>query len=213
MLPDVQAGELTTCERDRDIRIFVSLPGLYSLANRRNARGERRTFACRAVNISESSIALIAPVTGELGQRVIADIDRLGKIEGAITHILSRGFVMSIVKSEGDHAQLADRIEWIEKHKNHDAPDQRAHARFAPKNPYSRLLLADGTLMTCLIIDLSETGAGISADVEPKVGTVLAVGAIVGRVVRRFVGGFALKFAEPQSRDSVETMATVNDQK
>ena len=47
----------------------------------------------------------------------------------------------------------------------------------------------------------------ISATASPTTG------AIVGRVVRRFVGGFALKFAEPQSRDSVETMATVNDQK
>jgi hypothetical protein len=213
VLPEAQVAEPTTSERQRDIRIIVRLPGRYSLANRRNARGERRTFSCRAVNISENSIALVAPVTGKIGERVIADIDSLGKVEGVITQILSRGFVMSILKSEGDAAQLMDKIEWIEKNKNHDAPNQRTQARFTPTNPYSRILLADGTLMTCLIIDLSESGTQISADVEPEVGTVLAVGAIVGRVVRRFVGGFAVMFVARQSRDNVEALATMIDQR
>jgi hypothetical protein len=41
----------------------------------------------------------------------------------------------------------------------------------------------------------------------PETGTVLAVGSVVGRVVRHFVGGFAVQFIERQSRETVEAMA------
>ena len=55
-----------------------------------------------------------------------------------------------------------------------------------------QIVFADGTVMTCLVIDLSETGAAVSADLDPEIGTVCAVGTIVCRVIRRFVGGFAV---------------------
>jgi hypothetical protein len=37
--------DLVVTERRSDVRIVVSLPGRYALANRRNARGERQQFA------------------------------------------------------------------------------------------------------------------------------------------------------------------------
>jgi hypothetical protein len=211
LVDQTRPDDLEIVERRCESHIFASLPGRYALAGRRNARGEPREYACRAVNISESAITLAAPVTGNLGERVTADIDRLGRIDGAIIRILSRGFVMSVRLGEEERFRLIDKIEWIEKHKNHDIPDHRAHGRFAPTEPCSRLVLADGTKMTCLVMDLSEIGAGISAEIDPKIGTVLAVGTIIGRVVRRFDRGFAVKFIMPQSRDSVEAMAVVND--
>jgi hypothetical protein len=206
----VEPGDLESTERRRGMRIFASMPGRFSLADRRNAGGKRREFACRAVNISESAIALAAPVSVELGEPVIAHIERLGRVEGTVIRILSRGFVMSIAASEEDRLKLVDRIEWIEKHKNHDVPDHRAHGRFVPKNPWSKLLLADGTVAACHVIDLSETGAAIAAEVDPDIEAVLAVGTVVGRVVRRFAGGFALQFIQRQSRDSVEGLAVVD---
>jgi hypothetical protein len=125
--------------------------------------------------------------------------------------VLSRGFVMSIAASEDERTRLLDRIEWLERHKNHDVQEQRATSRFVPSNPNSRLVLPNGTTLTCLVIDLSESGAAISADIDPEIGTVCAVGAIVGRVVRRFVGGFAVQFIKPPRREEVEAMAIVND--
>src|SRR5260370_42580063 len=187
MLADqAQPGDLQIVERRRESCIFVSVPGRYALAEHRNARGERREFACRAVNISESEIALAAPVSGRLGERVIAHVDCLGRIEGAIIRNLSRGFVMSIAASEEERFRLIDKIEWIEKHKNHDVPDRRARGRFVPTAPYSRLLLADGMVMTCLVIDLSETGAAVSADLDPQLWTGLSGRTIVGPPGRHF---------------------------
>lgn len=94
--------DLVVMERRRDARIVVSLPGRYSLANRRNTRGERRKFACRAINISCSAVALAVPVLGSLGERVLADIEHFGKLEGTIEHLLdNRGFVVRIAASGG----------------------------------------------------------------------------------------------------------------
>jgi len=53
---------------------------------------------------------------------------------------------------------------------------------------------------------LSVSGAAISAEIVPPIGTVLAVGKVVARVVRHFAGGFSVRFVEPQSRDRVEAM-------
>jgi hypothetical protein len=68
------------------------------------------------------------------------------------------------------------------------------------------LLFADGSAETCLVLDFSLTGAAISADTVPDIGTVLAVGSVVGRVVRYFAEGFAVHFIERQSRDTVEAL-------
>jgi len=65
--------------------------------------------------------------------------------------------------------------------------------------------LSDGRTETCLVLDLSGAGAAISADTIPPVGTVLAVGTIVSRVVRHFDEGFAVQFIERQRPETVET--------
>jgi len=61
-----------------DIAIIINIGGRYSLSDRRNSNGERRVFACRAVNVSPRSIALACPVYGKVGDRVMAQIDWCG---------------------------------------------------------------------------------------------------------------------------------------
>ena len=205
LLPDF---DLVVTERRRDVRIVVSLPGRYSLANRRNTRGERRQFACRAINISCSALALAVPVLGALGERALVDVEHFGKLEGTIERLLdNRGFMVRISATDEERERLADRIDWFEKHKNLEVPDKRTQTRFAPDDPYSTLLLADGTVVTCFVIDLSVSGAAVSSDYVPEIGTVLAVGKIVGRVARHFDGGFAVQFVQVQDRENLEALA------
>jgi hypothetical protein len=68
------------------------------------------------------------------------------------------------------------------------------------------MLFADGTIMNCLILDVSVSGAAISAETIPEIGTVLAIGTIVGRVIRHFKGGFGVRFIERQSDDRLEAV-------
>ena len=188
----------------RDIRIIVNIPGRYSLASKRNDRGNRRVFACRSVHMTATAITLAAPVLGPVGERVIAHVEQFGKVEGAISRVLERGFVISTQGTAADRAKVEQKLIWLEKHKNLELPDSRQGERIVPQNPHSTLTLADGTHAGCFVIDMSETGAAVSAEAQPKLGEVLALGRAIGRVVRLFPEGFALKFVQCLAAGAIE---------
>ncbi|MDQ2079704.1 PilZ domain-containing protein [Xanthobacteraceae bacterium Astr-EGSB] len=193
-------------DRRTDIRVITSIPGRYLLGSRRDERGNRREFACRALNMSARAMLLAAPVSGPQGERVIAHFDQFGRLEGSIIRVLSRGFVMSISATEAERLRLAARLAWLEDHKNHDAHEARKHERVVPRNPYSWVTLADGSTETCFIIDMSASGAAVSADVKPEIGTVLAIGRVIGRVRRHLAEGFAVEFIQMQSIDALPAL-------
>jgi hypothetical protein len=197
--------EVPAYERRDDVRVLVNLPGRYMLASRRNLKGDRCEFACRIVNVSLEGMALAAPVPGPIGERVIVYSEQLGRLHGPIMRLMTNGFVISIAASEQTREKLAGKLDWLAKQK--DAPDlrdSRRHARVVPKNPMATLLLADGSMISCLVMDFSDSGVAVSADLYPKLGTPLAVGKMVGRVVRRFAEGFAVEFLEKTSLAQVE---------
>ena len=207
---NMSLSEADFADADSGIRVLANIPGRYSLADLRNSRGERRVFACRAVNLSCRAIALAAPVKGKVGDRVIAHIDRLGKLEGPIDRLLERGFVMNIAASPEERNNLAAKIAWLESLKNHEVPDRRADKRTIPVNPNSKMILPDGRVENCLVLDVSVSGVAVSADTIPTVGTILAVGSVVGRVVRHFGDGFAIQFIQRQHQANVESMVILS---
>ena len=77
-----------------------------------------------------------------------------------------------------------------------------------PTSPHSTLILPTGAFLPCLVIDMSATGAAISADFYPEVGQTLIVGKVVGEVVRRFAEGFAVRFLQPRDPRKLEEMLT-----
>src|SRR4029079_5551513 len=81
-LPQTKASLLSHAQdRRRFQRVRISLLGRYMLA-------DRREFPCQVVNRSPGGMALIAPVGGEIGDRVIAYVDHLGRLEGKIARQL-----------------------------------------------------------------------------------------------------------------------------
>jgi hypothetical protein len=75
----------------------LSLPGRFKLASRRDTVGQRREFPCRAINLSCHAVTLATPVNGEVGERVIAQIEQFGKLEGPIMRVMEGGFVIKII--------------------------------------------------------------------------------------------------------------------
>lgn len=202
------ANDVMVVERRRDIRIIVSLSARVFLKNRRGANGEIAEYACRAINISPRAVALAAPVRTSIGEWARIEIDQVGRIEGTVERLLDdRGFVVKVDANEDERARLFDKISWVQKHKEHEVTDKRRHQRFVPASPHSMLSFADGTIADCFVIDLSVSGAAVSASATPPVGTVLAVGKVVGRVVRHFAGAFAVQFVAMQNRETVESLA------
>ena len=60
-------------ERRRHQRVRVNLLGRYMLA-------DRREYPCQVINMSPGGMAVIAPISGEVGERVIAYVDHLGRL-------------------------------------------------------------------------------------------------------------------------------------
>ena len=124
--------DVVWADRRYDARIVVSIPGQFSLADRRDMLGERRVFSCRAINVSSYAVALASAVSGKVGDRVIAEIEHLGKLKSSIMRVLERGFVMNIIATAEEREKLATKIEWLAKYKDHDEGDRRTQRRFAP---------------------------------------------------------------------------------
>jgi hypothetical protein len=199
--------------RRRTISIIASIPGRYTLTRRIDSNGKRRELSCRVVRLSPYEMVMVAPVNGILGERVIATFMEFGRIEGTIVKTHDLGFVMTLSMKDEERDRFAAKIEWYEKHKNHDVPDNRQFKRIVPQNPSSTITLADGNTVGAFVIDMSVSGCGVSADIEPRLGEPLAVGKIVGRVVRHFPGGFGVKFIAVQNPQMLERLLFATDLK
>jgi hypothetical protein len=68
------------------------------------------------------------------------------------------------------------------------------------------VLLPDASVIGCFVFDMSVSGAAVSTELSPRLGDVLAVGKIVGRVVRVFPEGFAIRLIRLQDQDALERL-------
>jgi hypothetical protein len=206
-MPDVffiDVAEPDATRRQRKISIIASIPGRYALTRQVDAQGNRREFSCRVVQISPDAMTLAAPVKGAIGERVIATLLEFGKFEGPVLKTHHLGFVMGVTLADAEREKFAARFEWYDKHKNQDVPDKRRSKRIIPSHPHSIVTRADCTIVGAYVIDMSVTGAAVSADIEPYIGEPLAVGKVIGRVVRHFAGGFGVQFITPQDPKTLE---------
>jgi hypothetical protein len=186
------------------LRHLASIPGHYYLEKWRDEQRQVAAFACRIQRISPQSLTVSAPVGGDVGDLVVTYFEEFGVLRGRIARCLGFGFVVALQLSDRQQRRLAQRVDWFERHKNFAATEQRRHRRIAPRNPQSSLVLADGSQIKCFVIDMSVSGAAVSADILPEIGTPLALGASVGRVVRHLSPGFAIQFLQLAPWDQLE---------
>ena len=72
-----------------------------------------------------------------------------------------------------------------------------------PRNPLSKLILPNGDVFDCRIIDVSLSGASIAIEKKPPLQTEVILGRMRGRIVRHHDTGLAVQFAEMQDPDSI----------
>src|SRR6201984_651198 len=147
-------------ERRRFQRVRVDLLGRYMLP-------DRREFPCQVVNMSPGGMALIAPVSGQPGERVIAYVDHLGRLEGHIARTFQNGFAMTVGATARKRDKLAAQLTWLANRHILGLPEDRRHGRIVPRNPAGRLIMPNGINIGCRLISLSGSGAGIAPDQRP----------------------------------------------
>ena len=72
---------------------------------------DRREFPCQIINMSPGGLALLAPGIGNVGDRVIAYLDHIGRVEGKITRIIDNGFAMTIGATARKRDKLAGQLQ------------------------------------------------------------------------------------------------------
>jgi hypothetical protein len=201
-LPQTRAAILPLAdERRRFQRVRVNLLGRYMLA-------DRREFPCQVTDMSPGGMAVIAPVSGQVGERVIAYVDHVGRLEGVIARQFQNGFAMTVAATTRKRDKLAAQLTWLANRHILNLPEDRRHGRFTPRNPAARLILPNGLNVACRIIDLSASGAAIKTEHRPEIGALVTLGNATGRVVRHLEEGFAVEFTRLQHPDFVEENVT-----
>jgi len=158
--------------------------------------------------MSPGGLALLAPGIGNVGDRVVAYLDHIGRVEGKITRIIDNGFAMTVGATPRKRDKLAAQLTWLANRDILNLPEDRRHDRIVPRNPIAVLTLEDGTKMTCRIIDLSLSGAAIAAENRPPLNSTVLLGRVQGRVVRNLEDGFALEFMHSQPIETLEESVT-----
>jgi len=192
--------------RRHDAEPVLSVSARYSFKNWYDQQGKLREFSCRLTGISPHEMTLIVPVMGRKGASVTVECEEFGQLEGTVSRSTGLGFAMRIIATDEERAKLADKIAWHEKFQRRQTADNRKNKRIVPNDPLSSLILADGSCLRCFVIDYSVSGVAVSAEIMPELRIPLAVGKIVGRVVRHLPGGFAVEFVEKQDMRALERM-------
>src|ERR1700674_3963460 len=177
-------------ERRRHQRVKVVLNGRYMLL-------DRREFDCQTINVSPGGALLAGATLPHIGEAVVAYVDHIGRLEGRCVRHLPNSFAMTVTGTIRRREKLAD-------HAKLGLPEDRRHERFPLKDPRSTLTLPSGLTVPCRVIDVSLSGAAVSAQVVPPIGSPVSVGRTPARVVRHIEGGFAVEFSRVQSTETLE---------
>jgi hypothetical protein len=190
---EADAAQLSS-EHRRYQRVKVDLLGRYMLE-------DRREFPCQVVDMSPGGMAVIAPQCGRPGERVVAYIDHVGRLEGVISRTFPSGFSMTISASQRKRDKLAAQLTWLANRSILDLPEDRRHERLSTRDQTTTVRTEGGGEEKCRIVDLSVSGVAVVSDNRPSIGSSVRVGKAPGRVVRHLENVFAVEFTRIQNPD------------
>lgn len=176
-------------------RVEVNLLGRFMLP-------DWQEYPCQVINMSPGGAALVSPVSVNIGDRVVAYIDHIGRFEGNVARLISGGFAMTIRASDRKRDKLASQLTYLANKDLLNLPEDRRHERQVVENPYSKIIMPDEREYECTVLDISLSGAAVRTKVRPAVGSIIHLGNMRARVVRHLEDGVALEFAAVQENPS-----------
>jgi len=182
------SAETGLVERRRHQRVKVRLAGRFMRSN-------RQEFDCVTIDMSPGGIAFASNVAVERGERIVAYLNQVGRLEGTVARVFPGGFAIAMKLPAAKLDRLADQLTWLA---NRGAPglaDDRKHDRISPRNVRTTLRLANGRELLAEVMDVSMSGAAIAVDFRPAVGARVLIGSTPAEVVRHLDFGVAVEFA------------------
>src|SRR6201997_3683454 len=174
--------------------VNIVCEGSYMLHRWYDPKGRLRTLACRTTRVSPFRMIVDVPVVGRVGDRITSYFAEFGEFEGNISDTRQGRILLELEMTPEKREWMADKLTWLEKkQKDPTVQDGRKDARLIPQTSHTTLTLADGRVHTCIVIDVSATGVAVCSDLQPPLGMPLAIGSCIGRVVRIFPTGFAVR--------------------
>lgn len=161
--------------------------------------------ACQVLDMGPDGATFITADVPSPGLAIVAYLEDLGRIEVKSGEAVAGGFKVTFSYTGARLERLLTRIDWVKQRSTGVTSDQRRHARFEPKDKASSIVLPDGRVYGCEVIDISVSGAAIKTDVMPSIGTYLMVGKMKGRVVRYLENGVGIEFVKQLDKTALTT--------
>jgi hypothetical protein len=177
-------------ERRRHQRVKVVLPGRYMLE-------DRREYPCLTTDISPGGVAFAALSKGRIGERVVAYLAQIGRVEGTVARHFDQGFAIQMKLPAAKREKLADQLTWLANRQALGMAEDRRHERIAPRHVHATLKMPDGHEFLAKLIDVSISGAALAVAAQPPIGSSVVVGETAAQIVRHFDGGVAVEFNRP----------------
>lgn len=197
---------MTNPSEPTDVRFVGGIPSnlvLLDEAHHGTPIGAR--LGCWTTSISPDLAVVATAIKVSRGRSIQLQLAEIGSLRGRVDRPVQGGLTVNLDMDETNREQLARKIASYRDRILNAQPESREYRRRVPADPDSEILLADGTLVTCRILDVSCSGASIAASVQPEVEAPLALGQVAGKVVRHTTGGgFAMKFLVVQDEDRLE---------
>jgi hypothetical protein len=173
-------------ERRRHQRVKIRLKGRFM-------RPDRQEFDCVTLDMSPGGIAFVSDAEVQPGQRIVAYLNQVGRLEGTVARIFPGGFAVQLRLPPTKRDRLADQLTWLANRALLGLPEERV----TPRDPRTRLKLTNGRELPASVIDISMSGAAIAVRSQLPIGARVLVGATPAHVVRILESGIAVEFARP----------------
>ena len=92
-------------DRRRFRRVPVKLQGRFMAE-------DKREYPCEIINMSAGGMALLAPVSCRFGERIVAYLENLGRLEGVVARLFQGGFAVEIKASAQKRERIANLLTW-----------------------------------------------------------------------------------------------------
>ena len=153
-----------------------------------------RELPCLVSEISAERLVVEVAKAGCMGERIVAYVESLGRIEGEVARQGEGWFGVAIRATDRKRERLAAKIAWLARRQIGCVGDRRHDDRIDACEQPAGLRAPDGREYLARLIDLSAGGAGFYVDVSLPIGAAVILAGLPAVVVRQFAGGMAVRF-------------------